>query len=101
VVQGSRPVSGVGPGVLVAWYNSGIDGWLTGNFEIHTAYSPNNGTTFHRVVVAVRDEYELSHWLGPNGSFHQWWTGMLPSIAIDGNNKLHVAYTSPPISDWS
>lgn len=101
VVQGSRPVSGVGPGVLVAWYNSGNDGWLTGSFEIHTAYSPDNGATFKPVVVAARDEYESSYWLGPNGSFHRWWTGMFPSIAMDGRNKLHIAYTSSPTSDGS
>lgn len=101
VVQGSRPVSGVGPGVVVAWYNSGNDGWLTGSFEIHTAYSPDHGTTFKPVVVAARDEYETSYWLGPNGSLHRWWMGMLPSIAMDGKNKLHIAYTSSPTSDWS
>lgn len=94
-------MSGTGPGVLVAWYNSGSDGWLSGNFEIHTAYSPDNGTTFKPVVVAARDEYELSYWLGPNGSLHRWWTGMFPSIAMDGNNKLHIAYTSSPTPDWS
>ena len=101
VVQGSRPVSGTGPGVLVAWYNSGSDGWLTGNFEIHTAYSPDNGATFKPVVVAVRDEKELSYWLGPNNSLHRWWTGMFPSIAMDGNNKLHIAYAACLTSDCS
>jgi hypothetical protein len=101
LVQGSRPVSGVGPGVVVAWYNSGSDGWLTGSFEIHTAYSPDNGATFKPVVVAARDEYELSYWLGPNDAFHRWWAGMFPSIAMDGRNRLHIAYTASPTSDWS
>jgi hypothetical protein len=101
VVQGSRPVSGVGPGVVVSWYNSGHDGWLTGSFEIHTAYSPDNGATFKPVVVAARDEYETSYRLGPNDSFHLWWTSMFPSIAMDAKNKLHIAYTSSPSSDWS
>jgi hypothetical protein len=101
VLQGSRPASGIGPGVVVAWYNSGNDGWLTGSFEMHTAYSPDNGATFKPVVVAVRDVYELSYWLGPNGSFHRWWTSMFPSISMDGRNKLHIAYTSSPTADWS
>ena len=101
LVQGSRPVSGVGPGVVVAWYNSGNDGWLTGNFEIHTAYSPDNGATFKPVVVAARDQHELSYWLGPNNSFHRWWAGMFPSIAMDGRNRLHIAYTASPTSDLS
>jgi len=101
LVQGSRPVSGVGPGVVVAWYNSGNDGWLTGNFEIHTAYSPDNGATFKPVVVAARGEHELSYWLGPNNSFHRWWAGMFPSIAMDGRNRLHIAYTSSPTSNSS
>ena len=96
-VQGSRPVSGVGPGVLVAWYSSGNDDW-TGGFQIHTAYSPDNGATFNPVVVAVRDQYKLPYWLGSNG---MWWTGMFPSIAMDGNNKLHIAYAASPTPDWS
>ncbi|HKF59685.1 MAG TPA: hypothetical protein VKJ45_29860, partial [Blastocatellia bacterium] len=44
VIQGSHPAGGLGGEVLVAWYNSGTDGWLVGSFEIHTRRSSDHGT---------------------------------------------------------
>jgi hypothetical protein len=103
-VQGARPVSGVGPGVVVAWYHLGIGSG--GGFDIHAAYSPDNGASFHPVVVAAHDRNELPFYLGPYASFHWWRDAMFPSVAMDGGNNLHLAYTASPVTfdntwDWS
>lgn len=106
VVQGSRPTGGMGSDVVVAWYHSGNDGWLTGNFEIRTAYSPNNGATFGAPVTAVIDNYECPYYLGPGGFtplgplpfnfYHRWWGSMFPDVEIDPGGKAHIVYTHDP-----
>ncbi len=96
VAQGSRPTGGVGGDVLVAWYHSGSDGWLTGSFEIRTAYSSDNGATFNSPVTAVVDNYELPFWLGPYASYHRWWGGMFPDVEIDAGGNAHIIYTHDP-----
>jgi hypothetical protein len=98
VLQGSRPSGGVGGEVLVAWYNSGSDGWLAGGFEIHTRRSADHGATFDPVVVASVDSYELPFWLGPMAFYHRWWGGMFPDVEIDPGGEAHIVYTHDPVA---
>ena len=99
VVQGSRPAGGKGNNVLVAWYNSGADGWLAGNFEIRTRLSTNNGASWGSIVTAATDSYELPFWLGPQVFYHRWWGGMFPDVEIDGGGAAHIAYTHDPAAN--
>ncbi|MGZ5494527.1 MAG: sialidase family protein, partial [Thermoanaerobaculia bacterium] len=96
VVQGSRPNGGKGGDVLVAWYNSGSDGFLAGTFEIRTRYSANNGATFGPIVIASTDTAELSFYLGPDFAYHRWWGGMFPDVEIAPNGTGHIAYITDP-----
>ena len=99
VVQGSRPAGGVGNNVLVAWYHSGGDGWLNGNFAIRTRLSTNNGTSWNNIVTAATDSYELPFWLGPMVFYHRWWGGMFPDLDIDDEGAAHIAYTHDPAAN--
>jgi len=97
VVGGSRPSCGFGAGVLVAWYNSGLDG---SHLEIHTAYSPDNGKSFDPVVIASVERFELPLWLPPyvdNHAYQSWWEAMFPAISMDGTGSAHIAYTYSPV----
>jgi hypothetical protein len=101
VVQGSRPIGGLGNNVLVAWYNSGRDGWGPsigggGEFEIRTAFSPNAGVTFGPSVVAATDSFETPFFLGPLGSFYRWWFVMNPDVEIDIGGTAHIVYAHDP-----
>ena len=96
VVQGSRPSGGKGGNVLVAWYHSGWDGWLTGSFEIRTRLSTNKGGSWEDIVTAATDSFELPFWLGPENFYHRWWGGMFPDVEIDGGGAAHIAYTHDP-----
>jgi hypothetical protein len=96
VVQGSRPAGGKSGNVLIAWYNSGPDGWLTGSFQIRTRLSSNNGATWNNIVTAATDSYELPFWLGPEAFYHRWWGGMFPDVDVDGQGAAHIAYTHDP-----
>jgi len=96
VVQGSRPAGGKGGNVLVAWYNSGPDGWLNGGFQIHTRRSANNGATWNSMVTAATDSFEAPFWLGPENFYHRWWGVMFPDVEIDGGGAAHIAYTHDP-----
>jgi hypothetical protein len=98
VVQGSRPTGGLGRDVLVAWYHSGVDGWLTGSFQIRTRYSANHGATFGPIVVASNDTFELPFWLGPDAAYHRWWGGMFPDVEIAPNGTGHITYTHDPVA---
>lgn len=98
VVQGSRPTGGIGGEVLVAWYNSGSDGWLTGSFKIRTARSGNNGATFDAPVDAAVESFEAPFWLGPGSFYHRWWGTMFPDVEIDSSGRAHIAYTRDPVN---
>ena len=98
VIQGSHPAGGVGGDVLVAWYNSGTDGFLIGSFQIHTRRSSDHGATFDPVVVAATDSFELPFFLGPLGFYERWWGGMFPSLAIDAGGGAHIVYTHDPVN---
>lgn len=97
VVQGSRPVGGLGGEVLVAWFNSSDDGWLSGGFEIRTRRSGDWGATWDPIVTAVSDSYELPFWLGPFAFYHRWWGGMFPDVEIDAGGGAHLMYAHDPV----
>ena len=103
IVQGSRPVGGLGGEVLVAWYHSGADGWGPGNspsgggeFQIRTARSANNGLTFSELAVAASDSFEAPFFLGPMASFQRWWPTMMPDVEIDLSGVAHITYAHDP-----
>ena len=99
VVQGSRPAGGIGGNVLVAWYNSGPDGFLAGSFQIRTRLSSNNGATWNNIVTAATDSSEAPFWLGPEAFYHRWWGVMFPDVEIDGGGAAHIAYTHDPAAN--
>jgi hypothetical protein len=98
VVQGARPVGGLGGEVLVAWYNSGSDGWLNGSFNIRVSRSGDHGATFGQPVNAVTDDSELPFWLGPNAAYHKWWGAMFPDVQIGPDGEAFIAYTRDPVA---
>jgi len=101
VVQGSRPAGGRGGDVLVAWYNSGTDGWLTDSFQIRTRRSGNHGATWNSPVNAAVDSFEAPFFLGPDFFYHRWWGTMFPDVEIDPGGGAHIVYTHDPEADFS
>ena len=96
VVQGSRPAGGKRGSVLVAWYHSGTDGWLTGSFHIRTRHSADYGSSFGPVVDAVTDASETPFWKGPFNCYERWWGSMFPDVELDPKGGGHIAYTHDP-----
>ncbi len=96
VIQGSRPTGGRGGEVLVAYYDSGTDGWLVGSFRIRTRRSSDNGVTFDPSVIAATDTFELPFFLGPLLFYHRWWGSMFPDVEIDSSGAAHIVYTHDP-----
>jgi hypothetical protein len=102
VVQGSRPTGGLSTTtasgeVLVAWYRSGDDGWLEGEFNIRVARSGNHGVTFDPPVSAVTDIFEAPFFLGPNSGWHRWWLVMFPDVEIGPDGAAHIVYAHDPV----
>jgi hypothetical protein len=102
VVQGSRPIGGraISPSVghvLVCWYHSENDGYLTGAFDIRCRSSGDYGATWGPEVTAVDNmHYELTWKLGPNCQYHRWASAMFPSIMIGPDGIAHIVYTADP-----
>jgi hypothetical protein len=98
VVQGSRPSGGKQGSVLVAWYNSGTDGWLTGSFSIRTRHSSAFGaaSSFAPAATAATDTFEAHFWLDPFACYHRWWGSMFPDVEIDNNGSANILYTHDP-----
>jgi len=104
VVQGSRPIGNPYSGwVTACWYNSRSDGFLNGQFNINcwsndawgdAALGNNYSFT---AVNGMR--YELPYYLGPNGTYHRWFGGMFPSLAVDNTGLLYVAFAADPTSN--
>ena len=95
---GRRPAQG--RDVLVAWYHSGFDGWLAGDFQIRTRRSGDGGASWGPIVVAATDGSETALYLGtPAGArplYKRWWTTMFPDAAIDRIGRAHIVYVHDP-----
>lgn len=98
-VFGARPAVGPHGEVLVAWYDSGADGWLVGSFEINTAKTGDFGASFDPTVIAAVDSNELPYWLGPFAGYHRWWAAMAPDVEIDAHGDAHIVYTHDPVAN--
>jgi hypothetical protein len=97
VVQGSRPAGGLDADVVVAWYQSGSDGWLQGSFNIRTRHSTDHGATFSPVVDAAADSFETSYYQGPLSFYKRWWPTMWPDIEIGADGAAHIVYGHDPV----
>jgi hypothetical protein len=106
VLQGSRPIGGksissTAGDVLVCWYNSDADGFLTGSFSNRCRYSANYGSTFNSEITSFESStyglFEIPFFLGPNLEFHRWWGGMFPSMIITGDGAAHMVFTADPV----
>lgn len=100
VLSGSRPIGNPYAGYVTAcWYDSESDGWLNGKFDIacwtNDGFGSPLGTSYYFEAVNNMN-YELPQWLGPNNSYHKWWTGMFPSLAVDDTGLLYVAFAADP-----
>lgn len=106
VLQGSRPIGGKSTSssagdVLVCWYNSDTDGFLTGSFSNHCRDSTNYGSTFSPEITSFESStyglFELPYYLGPSAQFHRWWGGMFPSMIVTGDGTAHMVFTADPV----
>jgi hypothetical protein len=99
VVQGSRPIGNPYSGwVTACWYDSTSDG-IGGVFNIDCWSNDSWGSGTNYSFTAVNNmKYELPQWLGPMNSYHRWWSGMFPSLAVDNTGLLYVAFAADPTS---
>lgn len=103
-LQGSRPIGSPVPGwVTACWYNSENDGYLSGVFDIRCWSNDNWGSGGNSYFFTPVDnqKYELSFYLpnGSGGTYHRWWGGMFPALAVDNTGLLYIAYTADPNSN--
>ncbi len=100
VLQGSRPIGNPAPGwVTACWFDSGLDGWQNGYFDIN-CWSNDNwgdvGTGTNYYFTAATKKYEPPYYLGPNSNYHRWWGIAFPALAVDNTGLLYVAFGADP-----
>jgi hypothetical protein len=104
-LHGARIEGGPGQQVLACYYNSGADGYspdvappaLSGRFHVSCVSSGDRWvTTSPQFNAAANVGYELNYYLGPNESYHRWFGGMFPALAIDHRGTAHIAFTVDP-----
>ncbi len=100
-ITGARPIGNPSTGyVTVCWYDSESDGSLTGKFDIDCWTDNNFGSSSSFSFTPVNDrKYELPDFLGPLSSYHVWWYGMWPSLAVDNTGLLYIAFAADPNSN--
>jgi hypothetical protein len=107
-LHGARVAGGPGQQVLVCYFNSEADGYApdqnwaspSNKFDITCQSSSDRFDSFSAPFTAADNAvYELPYWLGPNQGYHQWFTGMFPSVEIDHRGVAHVAFAVDPNSN--
>lgn len=97
VVQGSNISADAGL-LVVAWYDSLINGWLDGNFAIRAKQSTDKGVTFtSKTIYASPSDTELPFFLCPGVSFHRVWPSMFPRVdvrTISGTPHVGIAFSA-------
>lgn len=101
VIQGSRPVGGNNNYMIVCWYDSHTDGYLNGFFYIDCATNNDRGVGAWSLYFSPGGarKYELSARLGPSGDYHRWLGAMYPSLAVDEEGMVYIAFTADPNSN--
>jgi hypothetical protein len=106
--QGARVEGGPGQQVLICYYNSEADGFapdvgpptLSNLFDIRCRSSADRWTNVSGEITAANNvAYELNSYLGPNETYHRWFPGMFPSVAIDHRGNAHIAFAMDPTAN--
>jgi hypothetical protein len=104
-LHGSRIEGGPGQQVLVCYFNSESDGYappvsppvLSNRFDITCLSSADRWATPSAPITAANNvAYELNFYLGPNETYHRWFGGMFPAVAIDHRGRAHVVFAMDP-----
>jgi hypothetical protein len=87
--------------MMVCWYDSHTDGYITGSFYIDCVANDSFGTGSWSPYFSPGGarKYELAQWLGPSGDYHRWRGAMYPSLAVDEEGMVYIAFTSDPTSN--
>lgn len=97
VLQGSNVTGGNGGNVLACWYNSEVDGWLVGAFDIRCRRSSDNGQTWDLESTAANNlKFELPFWMCPSSFYYRLWGAMFPQVRIAPDGSAHIVFTRDP-----
>jgi len=99
IVQGSYPAVGSDGTLYVAYYDSGVDGWLNGTYTPMIVKSDNAGVNFTEPTT-IAEVYELDFMLQPTG--FRAWSSMFPVLAVGSEGNVYVVFAiNPPGPDDS
>lgn len=99
IVQGSNPAVGPDGTLYVAYYDSGVDGWLNGTYTPMVVKSGNAGINFTDPIT-IAEVAELEYVLQP--TWFRAWSSMFPVLAVGPEGNIYVVFAiNPPGPDDS
>jgi hypothetical protein len=94
VVQGSMPAVAPDGTIYVAYYDSGLDGWLSGSAYIMVTRSLDGGLTWEEPRIAAVIKTEMEYYATP--AFFRWWSSMFPVIKVGPDGTVYIVFCMDP-----
>ena len=96
VVQGSMPAvasnGNLNGNLYVAYFDTGINGFLNASANIMITRSIDGGTSFIPPIVAAPIPQQLTFASQGSSCCFRWWSSMFPSMDVAPDGTVYIAY---------
>jgi hypothetical protein len=92
VVTGSMPAVAPNGNLYVAYFDTGVNGFLNSTASIMTAKSTDLGASFSAPVTAASIPQQLTFASRGSSCCFRWWSSMFPSMDVAPDGTIYIAY---------
>lgn len=92
VVQGSMPAVAPNGNLYVAYFDTGINGFLNTTATIMITKSTDGGASFSPPTVAAPIPQQLTFASQGSSCCFRWWSSMFPSMDVAPDGTVYIAY---------
>jgi len=92
VVQGSMPAVASNGNLYVAYFDTGINGFLNTTASIMITKSTDGGASFSLPTVAAPIPQQLTFASQGSSCCFRWWSSMFPSMDVAPDGTVYIAY---------
>src|SRR5438876_4488178 len=92
LITGPMPAVASNGNLYVAYFDTGINGFLNSTASIMVAKSTNGGASFSAAVVAATILQQLTFASEGSSCCFRWWSSMFPSMDVALDGTIYIAY---------
>src|SRR5207253_1391977 len=92
VITGSMPAVSSNGNLLVAYFDTGTNGFLNASAIIMITRSIDGGTSFSPPLVAAPIPQQLTFASEGSSCCFRWWSSMFPSMDVAPDGTVYIAY---------